>query len=315
MHKNYINSTLSIIAVSILGYLGYTLWTGWSETLNAMVRLGTNGFLIILSLSLLNYAIRFVRWHWYLNNPQSLTLLQSLRYYVAGFAFTTTPGKAGEMVRSVFLKRHHVSYVQSISVFFIERLSDLLSSLILASFILWHFQNYQQWIVIPIIGSVILITVLKQEAWLKKLEQLFAKGDHPRIKHLRHLFELLLHSNTLLHYRFLYGGLLIGVIAWGAEGVGLYFILKGIGIQASLLLAIGIYATSVIIGALSFLPGGLGGTETAMLILLTTIGASHEDAVAATLICRLTTLWFAVILGAFAIIGLKLQDDTPSIAS
>jgi uncharacterized protein (TIRG00374 family) len=69
----------------------------------------------------------------------------------------------------------------------------------------------------------------------------------------------------------------------------------------------GIYAMSVVIGVLSFLPGGLGSTEAAMLILLSTSGVGQEDALATTLICRFATLWFAVALGALAMIGLKLQ--------
>jgi len=50
---------------------------------------------------------------------------------------------------------------------------------------------------------------------------------------------------------------------------------------------------------LSFLPGGLGVTEGAMTLALVE-GAAHFDrasAVAATLLTRLATLWFAVVLG------------------
>jgi uncharacterized protein (TIRG00374 family) len=315
MRKNHINSTISIIAISILAYLSYTIWTGWSETLNAIVRLGFGGIVLVLLLSLFNYALRFVRWHWYLSSTevQGLSIARSLRYYVAGFAFTTTPGKAGEMVRSVFLKRYNVPYAQSLSIFFVERLSDLLSVLILGALILLHFQEYQRWLIIPVVGAIVLLAVLKHEPLIKRLEQFFMRGEHPRLKHLRHLFDLLLHSHTLLKYRFLYGGLLLGVIAWGAEGLGFYYILQGIGVNTPLALAIGIYSMSLVIGALSFLPAGLGGTEATMLILLTALGAAHEDAVAATLICRLATLWFAVILGGFTMIGLKLHDEeTPT---
>jgi len=64
-------------------------------------------------------------------------------------------------------------------------------------------------------------------------------------------------------------------------------------------LAIVIYAGTTIAGALSFLPGGLGVTEGAMTLALVS-GAAHFDrasAVAATLLTRLATLWFAVALG------------------
>ena len=79
----------------------------------------SGGIALILGLSLLNYCLRFVRWQLYLSRlgydlPHGL----SLRYYLAGFAFTTTPGKAGEAVRSLYLKRHGISYSQSLSALF-----------------------------------------------------------------------------------------------------------------------------------------------------------------------------------------------------
>jgi uncharacterized protein (TIRG00374 family) len=311
MHRNYINSTISIIALAILGYLTYAIWTGLGETLHAISRLGITGIGIVLSLSLVNYMLRFLRWQWYLSaiDYQQLSIGRSLRYYLSGFAFTTTPGKAGEMVRSLFLKRHGVTYPQSLSMFFVERLSDLLATLILGALIFWQFDNYQKWLLIPITAAFLLITAIHHSAWLIHLQQFLITRVSPRVAHLfDRLVELVLHSRTLLKYQFLYGSLLLSLCAWGAEGIGFYYILKTIGINSGLSLAVGIYAMSLIIGALSFLPGGLGGTEAAMLIMLATLGASREDALAATLICRFATLWFAVALGAVAMMGLKLEE-------
>ena len=62
--------------------------------------------------------------------------------------------------------------------------------------------------------------------------------------------------------------------------------------------AVFIYAFAMLVGALSFLPGGLGGSEAAMIALLSLNGFPEASAVTATLICRLATLWFAVGLGA-----------------
>ena len=55
-------------------------------------------------------------------------------------------------------------------------------------------------------------------------------------------------------------------------------------------------------GALSFLPGGLGGAEAAMIALLVAGGTVVGTAVLATLICRAVTLWFAVVLGIGAVL-------------
>ena len=58
-----------------------------------------------------------------------------------------------------------------------------------------------------------------------------------------------------------------------------------------------IYSLTTIAGALSFLPGGLGVTEGAMTVALVHEHIGKATAVAATLLTRLATLWFAVLLG------------------
>ena len=55
---------------------------------------------------------------------------------------------------------------------------------------------------------------------------------------------------------------------------------------------------ALLVGGLSFLPGGLGSREVTMIGLLSLYGLPEAAAITATLICRLTTLWFAVVLGA-----------------
>jgi hypothetical protein len=47
--------------------------------------------------------------------------------------------------------------------------------------------------------------------------------------------------------------------------------------------------------------GGLGGSEAAMILLLSACAAPSALAVSATLLIRLTTLWFAVFLGVVAL--------------
>jgi uncharacterized protein (TIRG00374 family) len=57
----------------------------------------------------------------------------------------------------------------------------------------------------------------------------------------------------------------------------------------------------MLVGALSFLPGGLGGTEASMVALLMLNNVAQSQAVAATVLIRLATLWFAVALGVIAL--------------
>ena len=62
----------------------------------------------------------------------------------------------------------------------------------------------------------------------------------------------------------------------------------------------GIYAVSLLAGAASFIPGGIGSTEIVMGLLLAASGADNSIAITAPLISRLSTLWFAVAVGFIA---------------
>ncbi len=54
-------------------------------------------------------------------------------------------------------------------------------------------------------------------------------------------------------------------------------------------------------GAVSMLPGGLGGAEATLIALLCLWGLTLSTAVAATLLINVATLWLAVLLGVIAL--------------
>jgi uncharacterized protein (TIRG00374 family) len=88
--------------------------------------------------------------------------------------------------------------------------------------------------------------------------------------------------------------------AWLCECLGFWLVIHGLpGASAPLQLAIFIYAATTVLGALSFIPGGLGVTEGGMTLLLvrTASGMARTGAVAATILIRLCTLWFGVVVG------------------
>ena len=94
---------------------------------------------------------------------------------------------------------------------------------------------------------------------------------------------------------------LLGALAWLSEGVALWVILQGLDAEVALLWALPIYAAATLVGAVTALPGGLVGTEGTMLALLQQTGISRGAASTGTLLVRLVTLWFAVLVGLAAL--------------
>ncbi len=281
------------------------------DTVGASIaKLGVAGWAIVLGLSLVNYGLRFVRWEIYLGCLNSrIPRHLSLAYYIGGFAFTTTPGKAGEAVRSLYLKRHGMAYVQSLAAFFTERLIDLVAMVLLALVAALAFPAYRWPVLVITVLLIALLPLIHAKSFHAFLDRWLNKLPSKKLRTIGlRLVDLLRSASTLLRSGPLYAGSLLAIVAWGAEGIAFHMILEALGVDISLGLAVGIYSVSILAGALSFIPGGLGSTEAVMVLLLTQMGADMATAVAATLICRLATLWFAVIIGIIVLAALGIKD-------
>lgn len=294
---------LLIVLLSAVGYLMFSLWGGWQEVVAAMLRVGFIGIVIALALSLVNYGLRFVRWQKFLELlGHRVHTPESLRIYIAGFGLTILPGKAGEAIRSLFLKHHGVSYPESLAAFFSEHFSNLISMLLLVTIGLWIYPPAKPLVVILAALIVAGLVILQQTQWLRALKVIVQNKLPARpARFITSAIEIVLHSGRCFRLPMLLYGIALGLIAWGAEGVAFYYIMHVLGSDLSLPTALFIYAFSMLVGALSFLPGGLGGAEATMVTLLILNHVAQPQAVAATVLIRLATLWFAVALGVIAL--------------
>lgn len=290
------------IVLAMLGYLGFSVWGGWDEVVRAFSIIGLGGTAIALGMSLLNYGLRFVRWQMYLYHlGYTVRPLASLRIYLSGFALTTTPGKAGEAFRGLLLKHHGMPFPASFAAFVSERLSDLLAIVLLSLLGLLEYPQ-ARWIVVAGFAAIVFaMVILSSSSLLLSAQKFFRAGESKFRKLGGHVVGMLLEARRCHSPGVLGIATVISIVAWGAEAVALYWVLQWLGADISLSFAVFVYALSMLAGALSFLPGGLGGAEAVMVSLLSLKGMSMPDAVAATVFIRLATLWFAVVIGIVAL--------------
>lgn len=251
------------------------------------------------ALSLLNYALRVVRWQVYLRRlGHSLPWGFVSLTFMAGFAFTLSPGKLGEMVRARYYQPHGIPLASVTGAFFIERLLDLVVMILLAVVVLAELQAYRHflWVAVALVGG--LLAAVAVLPWADVAERGARHGASGWVKLVAPVARMLASARLFLSPSVLLMGLLLGLVAWGAEAVGLKLIADIVTPdQLSIPAAMGIYAIAIIVGALSFLPGGLGSTEAVMAALLYAHGYTMPQAILLTLICRLLTLWLAVLIG------------------
>lgn len=311
LFARHLRPVLVSLALAIIGYFALALLQDGEQAWRAAQRIGAGGAVLVLALSLFNYLVRYWRWQIYLRAlgfgvPSGL----AFRYYIAGFGFTTTPGKIGEAVRSWYLRRHDVPYTDSLSLFVSERLADMCAMLVLSALALVHFPALIAPFVLVLLGCVGAFAAIRYQQMRRTLEWLAGRLRRKRLRELgEHAIALLATAARLLQARLLVLGVLLGLLAWGAEGVAFYYILHFLDIQLPFWTSVGIYSISILIGAASFLPGGIGSTEASMALLLLVAGAGHGEAAAATIICRIATLWFAVALGAAAMLTIGSKTE------
>jgi uncharacterized protein (TIRG00374 family) len=304
---------LLIVLLSAAGYLVFSIWGGWQEVVAAIVRVGIFGIAIALLLSLVNYGVRFVRWQKFLSLlGHRVHAPESLRIYIAGFGLTILPGKAGETIRSVFLKHHGVPYPQSLAAFFSDQFSNLISMLLLAGVGVMAYPQARPFAMVLAVLILAGLVILQQTRLLEALKAFAQRRLPARMAGLfTHAIDIVLHSGRCFSLPMLVYGLALGLIAWGAEGLAFYYIMRLLGGDISLQTALFIYSFSMLVGAISFFPGGLGGMEATMVALLILNGTGRPEAIAATVLIRLATLWFAVGLG---IIALSLPERVRKVA-
>ena len=268
----------------------------WSDSPRiSLARLWSWTGLQASALCLLNYLLRGIRWRlWMAHYGRHFGWLQGLRLYLAGYAFTPTPGNVGEAVRGLMLARHPLGARHSLAIFGAERLADLLClSLLCLPAVGWAWgrgavQVVPSWLVGLLVGCA-LAALLVSSVLIKSRPVLLQRLDW-----LKEAWRCL-SVRPLVWFA-------LTLTAWTAQGVAVWLICHQSGVALGLLEASSFYAVAMVAGALSALPAGLGGTEAVLAGLLVAQGATIAQALGITIVARLLTLWLAVTIGIAALL-------------
>jgi uncharacterized membrane protein YbhN (UPF0104 family) len=254
----------------------------------------------VLVLSLVNYGVRYLRWKLYLRRSHiAVSSRTSRAVFASGLAMSITPGKSGELLKAAMLKDEAgVPLSLSAPVIVSERMTDLIAVVALAAVggVRYPVARVAILIVAPL--TVAMLTALAYSpALMVRAKRRFAHGWLQKLGG-KGSDEAAAAFAGLLRGRSLIAGIGLGLLAWCAECLGLWLVLIGLGYgRLSLFAVVFVYALSTLAGAVSLLPGGLGVTEAGMAGLLALFVVPAGIAVAAIVLIRLTTLWFATLLG------------------
>jgi len=296
---------LSVVLAAFV-FAALALYGDVAELRRTVQTFSLGAFGLGLALAAVNYGLRVVRWQLYLRRLGiHLPWGESSAIFLSGFVLSVTPGKVGEVFKSLLLyESHGISISRTAPVVIAERLTDLIALVLLITVGATAFEHGTAVAAssATVVAFLFLICTYKPLGHL-----LLAVCDRlpmlARISpRLREAYDALLETTRPVPMAY---GTALAFVAWGLECCSLFVIVHGFaGIHMSWDSAVFAYSASTIAGAVAMMPGGLGVTEVGMTALLQTLGGPAMRpaiATASTILVRIATLWFAVAIGAVAL--------------
>lgn len=301
-----------VLLVTLIGVLLYGLfavYTGVHEIGASLATFQGVAFWLALVLATLNYLLRFGKWQFYLGRLgiEGIPLFDSLLVFLSGFVLTITPGKVGEVFKSAVLaKTHGVPVERTASIVIADRLTDVIGIVLLILAGSATFPEGRPWALAGAGAVAVGLALISWQApglwlceWLARRPGKLS-ASVPKLRHALTSLQVLARPSALLVPT------LLSLVAWGAEGTALYVLLRGFQQTTSLPLAVVVYVSATLAGALIPVPGGLGVVESLLRQGLLGFGrVSLGAATASMILVRLATLWWAVLVGFLALLLLR----------
>lgn len=299
-----IRGVLIATVFAVIVYAAFAIWADAESIQAELTQYAWPAFYAGLGLATLNYALRFVRWHYYLRvaRVETVPVVESAVVFVAGFVMSVTPGKVGEVLKSALLyESRGIPVEKTAPIVIAERVTDLWAPVLLAS--IGSVALGASWIG-PIVGAAMvfgLLAIVLIRPLGEGVIQLATRGPLARLR--EPLLRAYESARVLSQPIPLLVSTLIAVFSWGLECLAMFVTASGFAAaHLSITEATFAYASPIIVGAVAMLPGGLGVTEAGMVALIGEFAeVSPAIATAIAVLVRLETLWWAVVLGLIAL--------------
>jgi uncharacterized protein (TIRG00374 family) len=298
-------SARRLLAAMLLGvvlYAAFVFYAGYQQMALTLGAFEWSALALTLGLSSSNYALRFLKWQYYLRrlDVRGIATGDSALIFLSGFVLSVTPGT------------HGVPLERTAPIVVAERLTDVIAVILLVVIGSSGFGAGLYW---AALGAFFVALGLLVILWDAPARRFFAALSRvPRLEAwVPRLTQAYASLRVVASLKALGFPVVVSLLAWGLEGIGLHVLLHGFGASLPLSFSLFFYATATLAGAIIPVPGGLGVTEALMQEQLVHIGgAAPAVATASMILIRLCTLWWAVAVGFMALGILRLKF--PSLA-
>ena len=295
-----LDNRLILVLVAAVGIYAIFLFTSDFNIITEKIsNFKINYLPLILFLVTASWCPVFIKWHFLLKNCEiDIPLTRSITVFLSGLAFDITPGKLGALMKSQILKTSfNIPRTKTAPIVLVEKVYDLIGA-ILASIIGIIILGMDVYLII--IAILVLAMVFFFLYYRPASELFFKRVTKTKFfsKYVENIseFDKIVQKSTNVKVATIC--ILLAVTYWFIVSTAVYYTLIGFDINIlDYLKVLSIYATSILLGAISFIPGGVGITEGALAGLFTLEGIDVSTALILSVIIRIFVLWYSVSIG------------------
>lgn len=287
-----------VLGFATLIYFIFIVYSDSNSILETFQKISISIFLQSLLFIILSLILKFVRWHIFVKQLEiKIDLINSVLIFLSGLIMSISPGKVGELLKSYLLKdRFNIPKSKTFPVILAERISEFISLVIVTIIGIFIYNFDISKIFIPIVLIILIFVLFLNQSLKDRLLQYLSRSSFlkSRINKID-----LFHSSIIELFKpiIFIKVQIISLFAWLAEFYAFYIIVSIFDENITYYFATFVYSISMIIGAISMLPGGIGTTEASLVYQLIKTGILESSAITVTFVIRIVTLWFSVLLG------------------
>ena len=300
------NNIILMIVAAVAIYAIFLFISDYQKISDVVIDFKIEYLIPILSLVTVSWIPLILMWHLLLKkNGINIPFRKNIVIWLSGSALSLTPGQIGELIKSQLIKTlYDIPRTKTAPVVLVEKFYSLTGAIIagIIGIIILGMDFNLVLFSIAILSIIFFLIYYRPvlQYGLKRITKFkfFSKYSD----NITDSYEILRNSTG--------SGIssiciALAICYWIIISLSVYVTLLAFGIEGvSFLKTISIYTSSVIIGVITFIPGGLGITEGSLVGLFTLEGINVSIALILSVVIRLTTLWYSVSIG---FIGLKLS--------
>ena len=299
-----LDNRLILILVAVVGIYAIFLFVSDYNIISEKIsNFKINYLPLILLLVSSSWIPLFIKWHFLLKNCEiDIPLKKSIAVFFSGVAFEITPGQIGALIKSQILKTsYNIPRTKTVPIVIVEKVYDLIGA-ILASvigIIILGMEIYLIAIAISVLAFIFFFMYYKpaSELFFNRITKLKFFSKH--IENISGFYEIVQKSTNVRAATIC---ILLALAYWFMVSAAAYYTLISFDVNIlDYLKVLAIYSTSTLLGAISFIPAGIGITEGSIAGLFTLNGIDVSTALILAVMIRIFTLWYSVSVGFIAL--------------